>query len=97
MNIVTWDSRAAQENWRGLLDVAAAGQNDIVITRHGQPAVAVIAYGDYLALQDELDDLRAARHAEEVVSAWRRDPTIARSWAEVEAELVAEGLLDAER
>lgn len=97
MNIVTWDSRAAQENWRGLLDAAAAGQNDVVITRHGRPAVAVIAYEDYLALQDDLDDLRAARHAEEVVAAWRRDPTIACSWTEVEAELVVQGLLDAER
>lgn len=97
MSIVTWDSRAAQENWRGLLDVAAAGQSDVVITRHGQPAVAVIAYEDFLALQDDLDDLRAARHADEVVAAWQRDPTIARSWTEVEADLVAQGLLDAER
>ncbi len=96
MSVVTWDSRAARENWRSLLDAASAGRSDIVITRHGRPAAALIPYEDYLALQEELDDLRAARHAEERVAAWRRDQTTARPWTEVEAELVAKGLLDAE-
>jgi prevent-host-death family protein len=96
MTVTTWDSRAARENWRKLLDAATTGRSDIVITRHGQPAAALIAYEDYLALQDELDELRAARRAEETVAAWRADPSIARPWTEVEAELVTKGLLDAE-
>jgi prevent-host-death family protein len=96
MTVTTWDSRAARENWRKLLDSATSGHSDIVITRHGQPAAALIAYEDYLALQEELDELRAARHAETIVTAWRADPSIARPWGEVEAELVIGGLLDAE-
>lgn len=96
MSIVMWESRAARENWRSLLDAAVVGRSDIVITRHGRPSAALIPYEDYLALQEELDDLRAARHAEEAMAAWRRDPETARPWAEVEAEFVAKGLLDAE-
>lgn len=96
MTIMTWDSRTARENWRKLLDAATSGRSDVIITRHGQPAAALIAYDDYQALQEELDDLRAARRAEETVAAWRNDPAIARPWAEVEAELIATGLLDAE-
>ncbi|HAJ37913.1 MAG TPA: hypothetical protein DCL15_19760 [Chloroflexi bacterium] len=96
MTITTWDSRAARENWRKLLDAATTGRSDIVITRHGQPAAALIAYEDYLALQEELDELRAARRAEETVAAWRAAPSMARPWTEVEAELVARDLLDAE-
>ncbi len=96
MTVTTWDSRAARENWRRLLDTATSGRSDIVITRHGQPAAALISYEDYIALQEELDELRAARRAEEAVGAWRSDRSIARPWSEVEAELVAKGLLDAE-
>ncbi|MCB0066657.1 MAG: type II toxin-antitoxin system Phd/YefM family antitoxin [Caldilineaceae bacterium] len=96
MTVTTWDSRAARENWRTLLDIATSGRSDIVITHHGQPAAALISYEDYIALQEELDELRAARRAEETVDAWRADRSIARPWSEVEAELVAKGLLDAE-
>lgn len=96
MTITTWDSQTAHENWRELLDSATYGGSDIVITRHGQPAAALIAYADYLALQEELDELRAARRADATVAAWRADPAIARPWDEVEADLIAEGLLDAE-
>jgi prevent-host-death family protein len=88
MTVMTWDSRAARENWRMLLDAAMSGHNDVVITRHGRPAVALIACEDYVALQEELDDLRAARRAEEAVAAWRQDPATARPWTEVEAELI---------
>lgn len=96
MTVTTWDSRAARENWRKLLDSATTGRSDIVITRHGQPAAALIAYEDYLALQGELEELRAARRADAIVAAWRADPSIVRPWDEIEAELVARGLLDAE-
>jgi len=56
---------------------------------------AVIPYADYEALLDELDDLRAGRRAREAVEAWERDPSRAKTLADVEAELRAEGLLDA--
>ena len=44
MTVMTWDSRAARENWRTLLDAATSGHSDVVITRHGRPAAALIAY-----------------------------------------------------
>jgi PHD/YefM family antitoxin component YafN of YafNO toxin-antitoxin module len=66
----------------------------VVVERYGKPMVAVIAYEDFVALKDELDDLRAARRAAEAYEAWKSDPSWGRSWDEVEADLVAEGLLD---
>jgi hypothetical protein len=42
----------------------------------------LIDYDDYIAWQEELDDLRAARRA------------AAPPWSEFNAELIAEGLLD---
>ncbi len=53
----------------------------------------MIDYEDWVALQDELDDLRAARRANEVYQEYLRDPSTARPWADIRAELVAEGLL----
>jgi PHD/YefM family antitoxin component YafN of YafNO toxin-antitoxin module len=54
----------------------------------------VISYADYEALQDELDDLRAARRAAAIYEEWKSDPSSARPYAEIRAELVAEGKLD---
>jgi prevent-host-death family protein len=95
MNVATFDSRAARAQWRNILDTAGEGNGDIVITRHGKPVVTVIDYEDWLALQDELDDLRAARRADVLIEEYLRDPSTARPWAEFRQELVAEGLLDA--
>ncbi len=95
MPVKVLDSNAARTQWRDILDTASAGGVDVVVERYGKPMVAVIAYHDFLALQDELDDLRAGRRAAEAYEAWKADPGRGRPWEEVEAELVAEGLLDA--
>lgn len=93
MDVRTYDSHRARAQWRDVLDMAI-GETDIVVKRHGRPVVAVIAYADYMAMQDELDDLRAGRRAETIHQEWKRDPSIARPYAEFRAELVAEGVLD---
>jgi hypothetical protein len=49
----------------------------------------------HVALQDELDEMRVARRAAQAYEAWKQDPDHARPWEEVEADLVAEGQLDA--
>ena len=49
---------------------------------------------DYSACQDQTDDLCATRRATEAYEAWKQDPGRAKPWEEIEAELVAEGLLD---
>ena len=89
MTVSTWDSNAARLKWREVIDAAAAGA-DVVITRGGRPVVAVIAYADFLTLQDELDDLRAARRADAAYEEYLRDPSSARPWDEVRAELIAD-------
>jgi prevent-host-death family protein len=96
MAVLVFDSNRARTRWREILDKAHAGHSDVVIERYGQPVAAVIAYEDYVALQDELDDLRAARRAAEVYAAWKRNPELARPYTEFRAELVAEGVLNAD-
>ena len=95
MTIATWDSNDARIKWREMLDTAAAGVTDVVITRYGKPLVAVIDYEDFLALREELDDLRAARRADAIFEEYLRDPSSARPWDEIRSDLVAEGRLDA--
>ena len=87
------DSNRARAKWRDILDKAHAGTGDVVIERYGQRVAAVIPYVDYVTLQDELDDLRAARRAQAVYEEWMRDPSTARPYTEFRAELVAEGVL----
>ena len=95
MTIATLDSNAARAQWRTLLDAAA--ETDVVITRYGKPVSVMIDYDDWVALQEELDDLRAARRANAVYQEYLRDPSTARPWADIRAELIAEGLLDDEQ
>ena len=94
MTVQKLDSNRARTQWRDVLDTAATGASDIVIERYGKPVAVVIAYRDFLALQDELDELRAARRAEAVYEEWKSDPSSARPYADFRAEMVAEGKLD---
>ena len=94
MAVQKFDSNRARTKWRDVLDTVTSGDSDIVIERYGKPVAVVIAYRDFLALQDELDDLRASRRAADVYEEWKRDPSSARPYADVRAELVAEGKLD---
>jgi prevent-host-death family protein len=94
MTVSTLKSDVARNSWRDVLDQVAAG-DDVVIERYNKPIAALIRYEDYVALQEELDELRAAQRAQAALERWRRDPSTARPWEEVEAELIADGLLDA--
>lgn len=94
MTIAIWNSSDARIKWREVIDTAAGGDTDVVITQYGKPVVAVIGYADYVALQDALDDLRAARRADAIYAAYRSDLSSVRPWDEVRAELIAEGKLD---
>lgn len=72
------------------------GTQDIIIRLEGRPVAVLIPYTDYQRLQQEdiLTDLRDGAEAKQVYQAWLADPTTARPYNEVRAELVAEGLLD---
>jgi prevent-host-death family protein len=93
--MLTLDSNEARSRWRAVLD-AASKKKDVVITRYGKPVSVMIDYEDYLAMQEMLDDLRAGQRAQAAYDAWKHDPSTARPWHEFEAELIAEGLLDAD-
>jgi len=94
MPVQVLESNKARIKWRDLLDMANAGGSDVVIERYGRPVVAVISYEDYVALKDELEEIRATRRAAQAYEKWKQDPTSGRPWEEIEAELVTEGLLD---
>jgi prevent-host-death family protein len=86
--MTTLASDKARANWRDVLDSAGKGE-DIVVERYGKPAVAIIAYDDYLAIQEMLAEMREAREAQKVLDEWRADPGTARPWQDVKAELLA--------
>jgi prevent-host-death family protein len=86
----------AEEVRRGLgevFDEVVAGQ-DIVIERRSKPVVAMIRYEDYEAIQEELEDLRDAQRAREVLEAIRSGKMKTVPWEKLKAELKAEGLID---
>jgi prevent-host-death family protein len=96
MDFGLWSSQRACRNWRELLDLIAAGKVAVVVNRRGQPAAAVIAYADYVAIQEELEELRSARRGQAALERWRMDPASGRNYAEIRRELVADGLLDSD-
>lgn len=86
-------SEKARTQWREVLDTAVSG-NDVVVERYGKPAVAIISYEDFLELTDILQEMREVREAQAIYDEWQNDPATARNWKDVEADLVADGLLD---
>jgi len=93
MSTVVIGAKEARIRFRDVLEAAHAG-TDTVIERNGRPAAVVIPYPDYEAILEALEDIRADRRAVEAYEEWKRDPSTARPFAEFEAELIAEGLLD---
>lgn len=93
MTVDVLDSNRARAVWREVLDKARTG-SDTVIERYGKPAAVVIPFEDYEALQDELDDLRAARRASEALEEWKRDPDFGTPLDQFEEELRTAGLLE---
>jgi prevent-host-death family protein len=87
-------SREARVKWRDLLDRVFAGNSDVVIERNGKPVAVMISVTDYEDIQDELDDVRAARRVSAIYDAWKADSSIGRPWEEAKEELIAAGKLD---
>jgi prevent-host-death family protein len=94
MGTMTWDSQAAHDNWAGLLATVARGDQSIVITRQGEPVAVLLDYAAFVALEEELDDLRAGQRAAAILEEIRAGRRETRPWDEVRAELITEGLLD---
>lgn len=92
MTVTTLESNEVRAQWAKLLQTAADGDADIVITRSGEPLTVMIRYEDYLAIQDELEDARLARRAIAVLADLDAGKTTARPWDEIRAEWIAEGI-----
>ena len=92
--MTTLDSNEARLQWRGILD--NANKEDAIITRYGKPVAVVISYDAWLGVQEELEEFRARQRVQAAIDEWRRDPTTARPWTEIQQEMIAEGLLDAD-
>ncbi len=83
----TMSSDEARSNWRRLLESALTGDGDTIIERYGQPIGALIPFADYIAVLETLEDLRLARQAMPALEEWQDDPSTARPWRELFAEL----------
>ena len=93
MTVQLMKTGEARARWGEVLDAAQAG-NDTVIARGGKRVAVVIPHDDYLALLEELEDIRDARLALPELEAWRNDPVTGRPYSEIRTELVGDGLLD---
>ena len=79
MPVTTFESRAARENWRDVLDATTSGQSDVVITRYGKPVTVMIRYEGYLAIRDELLRVRA-EESEAFQTMLASEAVLARDW-----------------
>ena len=92
MAIKILDSNQAHNDWLTMLDTALSEDTDVVITRHNKPVVTVVAYQDYLAVQDELRQLRAERKArrqienEAFATMLASERVLAREWESAEED-----------
>jgi prevent-host-death family protein len=87
MVTTTVKSGEARIKWRDLLDQVLAGKGDVLIERNGKNIAVMIPAADYEQIQDALEDLRTARSAAASYEEWKRNPSVARPWDEVDAEL----------
>jgi prevent-host-death family protein len=65
MGVKTVDSRQARNNWREMLDTVMAEDIDIVVTRYNKPVITMLSYEDYVAIQEQLIEVRRERHAQQ--------------------------------
>ena len=86
MQAKSMKSEEARLAWRTVLDLAASG-DDIVIERYSTPTAVLISYEDYVAILDDLEELRASRSASKIYEKWRQDPSSAIPWSEAKAQL----------
>ena len=80
-------SGEARAKWRDILDQVFSGKGDVVIERNGKDVAVMIPAIDYEQIRETLEDMRAVREAAANYNEWKKDPSVARSWEEVDAEL----------
>lgn len=87
MTIKTIKSGEARMKWRDVLDQVFSGKGDVVIERSGRNVAVLIPAEDYEQIRETLEELRAVREAAASYDEWKRNPSVARPFDEVDAEL----------
>ncbi|MBA4419566.1 MAG: hypothetical protein C0391_00260 [Anaerolinea sp.] len=87
MNNYTVNTRDVRNRLREVLDSVYLQDKDVVIERNGKAIAAIIPVEDYLALQEELEDLRAGRVADLAYTSWKNQPQNAVTLQDFEASL----------
>jgi prevent-host-death family protein len=87
MVITTVKSGEARLKWRDLLDQVLSGKGDVMIERNGKNVAVMIPAVDYEQIAEALEELRTVREAAAAYDEWKRKPSVARPWDEVDAEL----------
>lgn len=95
MRAKTMLSEDVRQNWRDTLDYVYAG-GDVVIQRYSKPLAVLISYQDYVAITEELEDLRAGRRADEILARAEGDADAFVPWEDIRAEMLGEGSEKAE-
>ena len=75
-------------------DIGRGAGEGSVIEHYGKPTAVFLPFADWEALQEDLDDLRAACRGQAAYEAWQRDPRLGRPWSEDKAEMYQDGLLE---
>jgi prevent-host-death family protein len=87
MSPIKVKSGEARAKWRDILDQVFAGKSDVIIERNGKDIAVVIPAVDYEQIRETLEDMRAVREAAANYEEWKSDPSVARAWDDVDAEL----------
>ena len=83
-------SRDARQQWREILDDVVSRRSDITITRYGEPVAVLIPAEDYESLEEELEELRLGRVAEEAYAKYLANRESAAQYEEFRGELFEE-------
>jgi len=90
MTIKTIKSGEARIKWRDVLDQVFSGKGDVTIERSGKNVAVLIPAVDYEQIREMLEEIRSVREAAAAYDEWKTDPSVARPFDEVDAELNAE-------
>lgn len=67
-------SNAARSDWGNVVNKVMSGET-ILIVRYNKPVAAIIPYEDFVALQEQLEDLSDLRDADAAYREYLRDPS----------------------
>jgi PHD/YefM family antitoxin component YafN of YafNO toxin-antitoxin module len=83
MQVKVMGAEEVRREWRTVVDSVLAGE-DVVVERYSRPAVAVIAYDDYTAIRQELEEMRTTRRTNQLRAAWQQGKIKALPWDQPE-------------